>query len=148
MKAIAIAAAALFATAAAADDKKEETIKASVDRLDKSWNLTLKSATAAEVKKDSLGGKKFDPPKAFTEVRVTLEFAKAPASIKEVRLCFTPEDKLPKAGEPTLPETHIQLYTFDDDNILLKKFDLSAMMPRLEVPSLTEEKDEEKAEEA
>jgi hypothetical protein len=126
MKAIAFAATSLIiAGAALAQDKKEETVECGVDRLDKSWNLTLKSATAKEVSKDTLGDKKFDPPKKFAEVRITLEFAKAPASIKEVRGCFVPESKLPKAGEPTLPETHIQLYTFDQDNVLLKKFELS-----------------------
>lgn len=127
MKTIAFAVAALLVTCAAADDNKEQKIKCGVDRLDKSWNLMLKSATATEVQKESLGGKKFDKAKTFAEVRITLEFAKAPASIREVRLCFTPEDKLPKPGEPTLPETHIQLYTFDEDNVLLKKFDLSAI---------------------
>jgi hypothetical protein len=127
MKTIAFATAVLLATGAAGEDKKEEPVKCSVDRLDKSWNLTLKSATATEVKKDRLGDKKFDKPKMLTEVRITLEFAKAPASIKEVRWCFVPEDKLPKPGEPTLPETHIQLYTFDEDNVLLKKFELSAI---------------------
>ncbi len=126
MKALAFAAATLFVTVAA-EDKKEEKVACVVDRLDKSWNLTLKSATAKEVKKDSIGDQKFKEPKTFAEVRITLEFAKAPASIKEVRGCFVPESMLPKPGEPTLPETHIQLYTFDDDNVLLKKFELSAI---------------------
>jgi hypothetical protein len=129
MKAIAFAATALLVTCAAAvaQDKKEQTVECGVDRLDKSWSLTLKSATAKEVSKDTIGDRKFDPPKTFTEIRITLEFAKAPASIKEVRGCFVPESKLPKPGEPTLPQTHIQLYTFDQDNVLLKKFELSAI---------------------
>jgi hypothetical protein len=125
MKAITIAAVVLAVASAAAEDKKEQPVECGVDRLDKSWNLTLKSATATEVSKESLGDKKFDKPKKFTEIRITLEFAKDPASIKEVRGCFVPESKLPKPGEPTLPETHIQLSTFDGDNVLLKKFELS-----------------------
>jgi hypothetical protein len=127
MKAITFAALLASCAASAAQDAKEEKVECSLDRLDKSWNLTLKSATAKEVTKDAIGDKKIDPPRKFTEIRVTLEFAKAPASIKEVRGCFVPESKLPKPGEPTLPQTHIQLYTFDQDNVVLKKFELSAI---------------------
>jgi hypothetical protein len=112
-------AAALLATTAAAEDKKDEVVNCSADRLDKSWNIIVKSATAKEVSKESLGDLKFGSPKTFIEIRVTLEFAKNAASPKEVNSVFLPESKLPKPGD-VAKDDHIQLYLADADGIVLK----------------------------
>jgi hypothetical protein len=80
----------------------------------------VKSATAQDVSKDSLGDLKFAAPKTFTEIRVTLEFAKNAASPKEVRGVFLAESQLPKVGE-VAKDDHIQLYLSDADGIVLKK---------------------------
>jgi len=130
MRAIAFAAAALLVCTAAAQDKKaeeERTVNCEVDRLDKSWNIALKAAHVKVVMKDSLGDKKFKEPKAFTELRVALEFAKDAALIKEIRRVFITESMLPKPGEPALKESHIQLYVHDAENVVLGKFNPQAI---------------------
>lgn len=137
MRAIAFAAAAalLVGTAAAQDtksDKKAEEkddvmVPCELDRLDKSWNLALKAAHVKVVQKDSLGDMKFKEPKAFTELRVTLEFAKEPAFVREVRNVFVAESMLPKPGEPARKDSHIQLYVHDAENVVLGKFNPQAI---------------------
>ena len=131
MKAIAFAAAALLVCTAVAQEKqpeeKDKMVPCEVDRLDKSWNLTLKAAHVKVVKKDSLGDMKFKEPKSFTELRVALEFAREPGSVDQIRRVFLTESMLPKPGEPALTETHIQLYVHDDENVVLGKFNPQAI---------------------
>ena len=131
MKAIAFAAAALLVGTAAAQDKKTEEqgkmVPCEVDRLDKSWNLTVKAAHVKVVQKDSLGDKKFKEPRSFTELRVALEFAEKPGSISEVRRVFITESMLPKPGEPALKDSHIQLYVHDAEDVILGKFNPQAI---------------------
>ncbi len=123
-----VVATAVVATAHAEDSKKspsnEAAVKCTTEHLDKSWNLSVKSCTAKEVVKESLGDQKFTPPRAFQEIRITLEFADEAASAKEIRRRFVPESKLPKVGEPALKEPQTQLCLFDGDNVLLKKLEL------------------------
>ncbi len=130
MKAIAFAAVLLAGTAAAQDTKPEQEermVPCELDRLDKSWNLTLKAARVKVVKKDSLGDMKFKEPKLLTELHVTLEFAKEPGLIKEVRRIFITESMLPKPGQPALKDSHIQLYVHDEEDVVLGKFNPQAI---------------------
>jgi len=105
------------------ESKAEETIKCSVEHLDKSWNLAVKSVVVKETVLDKLGETKFTPPKAFSEVHITLEFSKEPGSAKEIRRRFVTESKMPKVGEPALKEPQTQLWLLDGDNVVLKKFE-------------------------
>jgi hypothetical protein len=133
MKAIAFAftASTLLATVTVAQDKKPEEkgemVPCEVDRLNKSWNLTLKSAYVKVVMKDSLGDTKFKEPKMLTELRVTLEFAREPGSVDQVRRVFLTESMLPKPGQPALKESHVQLYVHDAENVVLGKFNPQAI---------------------
>jgi hypothetical protein len=128
MRAIAFAAASLFVATLAAgtsarEEKSDPAFKTSTEHLDKSWNLAVKSVRVAEVKKESLGDQKFTPPKAFSEVHVTLEFADEPASVKEIRRRFVTEANMPKVGELALKEPQTQLWLLDGDGVVLKKFE-------------------------
>ena len=130
MKTMMFVAALVFTAAANAQDKKEpepskETpIDCSLEHLPQSWKLKVKSSTSKETLKDSLGEKKFTPPKAFSEIRMTLEFAETPAQVKEIRKYVVTEDKLPKPGDPAFKDPKVQLFLFDADKVLLGKLNL------------------------
>ena len=125
-----VAVVAFTASVADAQDKKEKepvkeiAVDCSVEHLPKSWNLKVKSSTSKETLKDSLGDKKFEKPKAFYEIRMTLEFADKPAQVKEIRKYVVTEDKLPKAGDADFGGPQVQLYLFDVDKVLLGKMHL------------------------
>lgn len=128
MRAIAFAAASLFVASLAAgtsarEGKDAPAFKVSTEHLDKSWNLAVKSVRVKEVKKESLGDQKFTPPKAFTEVHITLEFADEPGSVKEIRRRFVTEANMPKVGEAALKEPQTQLWFLDGEGVELKKLE-------------------------
>ncbi|MFO0825571.1 MAG: hypothetical protein U0792_21025 [Gemmataceae bacterium] len=120
MRAI-VCVAALFAATAQAGEKSD--IKYSVEHLDKSWSLAVKSAATKEVTLEKLGDTKFIPPKKLVEVRITLEFAGEAASAKEMRRRFVIESKMPKVGELALKEPQTQLWFLDGDGVELKKME-------------------------
>lgn len=121
MRAI-VCVAVLFAATAQAEEKKSD-IKTSVEHLDKSWNLAVKSVATKEVTKESLGDTKFVTPKKLIEIHITLEFVEPPASVKEMRRRFVIESKLPKVGEPALTDPQTQLWFLDGDGVELKKLE-------------------------
>ncbi|MBA4187818.1 MAG: hypothetical protein C0467_07345 [Planctomycetaceae bacterium] len=106
-----------------ADKKKDAEIACSAEHLDKSWNLSVKSMAVKETLLERLGETKFNPPKAFNEVHVTLEFTKEPGSAKEIRRRFVTEANMPKVGELALKEPQTQLWLLDGDGVVLKKFE-------------------------
>ncbi len=119
-------AAALFAAAAApaqdakkeAEPRKEESVKCSIDRLDKAWGLTLKGLTVREVSTDFVGGLKQGSARPFCEVRVTLEFGKD-ANSKAVAQAFDRFNNLiPIKERPA----YVQFYLLDEDSVVIGKY--------------------------
>ncbi|MCE9562821.1 MAG: hypothetical protein K8U57_12310 [Planctomycetes bacterium] len=128
MKVIMLAAALLLTAAQSQllcgqETKTEEAVKCTVEHLDKSWNLAVKSVVTKEVTKEALGDTKFNPAKKFVEIRITLEFADEAASPKEMKRRFVTESNMPKVGEVALKEPQTQLWLFDGDGVELKKFE-------------------------
>ena len=132
MKTIVFIAALVFTAAASAQERtkeqppsKETAIDCSLEHLPQSWKLKVKSSTVKETSKDKIGDQKFAKPKAFAEIRMTLEFVSTPAQVKEIRKYVVPEEKLPKPGDPGFKtDPKVQLFLFDADKVLLGKLNL------------------------
>jgi hypothetical protein len=108
----------LFATAplGADEPKKEDTPPVNIDRLDKAWNLKLKSVTVKD------GTDRFR--NVTKDVRLTLEFTKDVDDAKPIRRAFESEvafEKLP----PKEREGRVMFYFFDEDNVVLAKMHVS-----------------------
>ncbi|MBA4067787.1 MAG: hypothetical protein C0501_29635 [Isosphaera sp.] len=94
-------------------------MKCSVDRLEKAWGLAFKSLTVREVTANQAGGAQFSQPRAFLELRFTIEFAKD-GDRKAVEKAFTPGSVLGRAvGKGRDP--HVLFYLFDEDNVVVQK---------------------------
>lgn len=129
MKAIIwLSAAFLFCPAASGSDepkketepRKEESIKCNLGHLDKAWNLQLKSM----IVKDTLSPKLVEgrETKQFPicEIRITLEFTKDAADVKEIRKSFVEFSSLHKTPVASRGN-YILFYLFDEDNVSLQK---------------------------
>jgi hypothetical protein len=102
------------------EPRKEESIKCNLGHLDKAWNLQFKSMTV----KDTLSPKFVDGRESkqypICEVRITLEFTKDAADVKEIRKShveFSILHRTPVGNRGN----YMLYYLFDEDNVVLQK---------------------------